>query len=90
MDGTQPARERFNDMMKVIFSAQERDITCDECFMHIDVYVDKLRAGEEPERVLPEVRSHLEQCGCCREEFEALITILEAETGDDSPSPDAD
>lgn len=81
MGYSQTRIKRFRDMMAEIFSIVDEDITCGQCFEHIDVYVDKLRSGEEPEHVLPEVKTHLAQCDCCREEFEAMITILEAHTG---------
>jgi hypothetical protein len=68
-------------LMRTIFSAEEEDITCDECFEHIDQYVDMLRAGEDAATVLPKVKLHLEQCRCCESELQAFIAILEAETG---------
>ncbi len=81
-----PARiKRFHDIMELIFSTQDEDIGCDECFRHIDRYVDMVRTGEDPAAVLPQVKRHLDQCGCCREEFEALIAILEAEMRSSSP-----
>ena len=46
----------------------------------IDQYVDMLRAGQDPETVLPKVKEHLGQCHCCDMEFRALISILEAAT----------
>lgn len=70
--------------MEIIFSVQEEDIDCEECGEHLDVYADKLRDGEEPEEILPSVERHLQQCGCCREEFEALLIMLEAESAEDS------
>jgi hypothetical protein len=65
--------------MKTIFNTQAEDITCDECFEHIDEYVDLLRAGQDPSELLPQVKRHLEQCRCCEMEFRVLISILEAE-----------
>lgn len=67
--------------MRTIFSAKDEDITCDECYEHIDQYVDMLRAGEDAATVLPKVKIHLEQCRCCESELQAFIAILEAETG---------
>lgn len=67
--------------MRTIFSAEDEDITCDECYEHVDRYVDMLRAGEDAATVLPKVKIHLEQCRCCESEFQAFIAILEAETG---------
>lgn len=80
---------RFNKIMRVIFSAREgEDIGCDECYEHIDQYVDMIRTGQDPDTVLPQVRDHLNQCACCELEFRALITILEAGASDDIDSLD--
>ncbi len=68
--------------MKMIFSTQDEDITCGECFQSIDRYVEMLDAGDDPGVVLPQVKRHLEQCGCCRDEVEALIVILQAQADD--------
>jgi hypothetical protein len=77
---------RFNKIMRMIFSVQDREeISCDECYEHIDQYVDMIRAGQDPAVVLPQVKDHLDQCCCCELEFNALITILEA-----GASPDLD
>lgn len=84
MSEPQPRHKRCSEVMKTIFAAQEDDITCDECYDHIDQYVDMLRAGQDPAQVLPQVKSHLEQCGCCAGEFQALIAILEAEASETS------
>jgi hypothetical protein len=73
-------------LMRTILSAEDDDITCDECYEHIDQYVDMLRAGEDSATVLPKVKAHLEQCRCCEAELEALIAILEAETGPEQGS----
>ncbi|MBN1312827.1 MAG: hypothetical protein JXB30_15540 [Anaerolineae bacterium] len=67
-------------LMRTIFSAEDDDITCGECYEHIDEYVDMLRAGEDAATVLPKVKAHLEQCPCCKMEFQAFVAILEAET----------
>jgi hypothetical protein len=81
--------KRFTNIMRVIFSVREgEDIGCDECYEHIDQYVDMIRAGQDPDKVLPQIRDHLSQCVCCELEFRALITILEAGASDDIDSLD--
>jgi hypothetical protein len=79
----QARTDKLASLVKVIFAAQADDITCDDCFEHIDTYVDMLLSGEDPGTVLPQVKTHLEQCHCCETELQALITILEA--GADQP-----
>ncbi len=73
------SQARLRNLVHMIYTTQDADITCDECFDHIDRYVELLRAGEDPATVLPQVRRHLEQCRCCEYELGALIAILEGE-----------
>jgi hypothetical protein len=80
MDKEQQHTSRFRNLIQMIFATQNEDITCEECFEHIDVYVDMLQKGQEPADVLPQVKRHLTQCRCCEAEFQALIAILETET----------
>jgi len=68
---------RFKKLLEMILSTQEEDITCDECFEHVDRYADMLRAGDEPDRVMHRVRRHLENCDCCQREFEAFLLVLQ-------------
>ena len=84
MTGTDTDKDCFAGIMKTIFSEKEDEITCSDCFDHVDQYVDMLREGRDPAVVLPHVKEHLECCHCCKKEFEALITILEAQTDDNA------
>jgi hypothetical protein len=72
--------QNLKDIIRTLLSVPGEEITCDECYDVIDRYVDMLRAGQDPEVVLPRVREHLGQCECCDVEFRALISILEAAT----------
>jgi hypothetical protein len=65
-------------LIRRILSVKDEDITCDDCYVAIDQYVDMLRAGKDAAVVLPHVKEHLGQCMCCQAEFKALIAILEA------------
>ena len=82
MDDCKKKPKNFVNVMKMILNTQDEDITCDECFEHLDIYVDKLQEGADPAVVLPMVQSHLAQCRCCEAEFKSLISILEGETKD--------
>jgi hypothetical protein len=53
------------------------EIGCDECFAELDVFAEEKLAGRDPAEALPLVAEHLERCGNCREEFEALLAALE-------------
>jgi hypothetical protein len=49
----------------------------------MDLFVEMILAGKNPEQAMPLVQDHLNRCHDCREEFEALLKVLRAQ----SPSP---
>lgn len=61
------------------------EIGCDECWDHLDQFIDLLLAGKAAEDALPLVKDHLSQCGECREEYEALLRALQAMENDLPP-----
>ena len=57
--------------------------TCPEVVRILDEYAERLFQGEDAMKIMPEVRSHLEECPDCCEECDALLRIL---GGDEIPS----
>lgn len=70
--------QRFTTVMKIIFNVHVEEVSCEDCYDVLDRYVDMLRAGIDPDEVLPRVREHLAMCRGCGEELQALIRMLEA------------
>jgi hypothetical protein len=70
--------QRFTAIMKIIFTTSMEEISCEDCYDVLDRYVDMLRAGIDPDEVLPRVKEHLAMCRGCGEELQVLITMLEA------------
>ncbi len=52
------------------------EIGCDECFDRLDEFAEMKLAGKTPEKAMPLVAEHLQKCGECRREFEALLKAL--------------
>lgn len=55
-----------------LLGPREPEIGCERCFELLDVYVELELQGADVDARLPGFRSHLEGCGACREEHEAL------------------
>ena len=55
------------------------EVGCDECFEHLDVYVELELAGEDAESVLPGFSAHFTGCPACREEHESLLALVGGE-----------
>jgi hypothetical protein len=70
--------DRLKKMARDIITARPDEIGCDECFEKLDRFVELELAGKNAAEALPLVQDHLERCGNCREEFEALLAALRA------------
>jgi hypothetical protein len=68
----------FKKIMLSLTMTQDEEIDCEECFNHMDHFADMLLKGEDPAAVMPLVKHHLDMCGDCHEEFEALCVALDA------------
>jgi hypothetical protein len=65
-------------VIKSLSITLDEEITCGECYQEVDKYVDMLRDGKKPSEIMPLVEHHLTLCPPCKEEFQALLTALEA------------
>lgn len=52
------------------------EILCEECFQHLDAYVEAEIAGADAELLAPGMRAHLQGCPACTEEHEGLVALL--------------
>jgi hypothetical protein len=55
------------------------ELGCDECFEHLDRYVELEVAGQDPDTAVPGLRAHLDGCPACREEHESLRALVGGE-----------
>jgi hypothetical protein len=53
------------------------ELTCDECFEHLDRYVELELAGAQPDEAIPGMRAHLEGCSACSEEHRSLRALVQ-------------
>ena len=71
----------FKMLLREIAETREVEIGCDECFEQVDRFVEMKLSGLNTAHAMPLVQEHLEICGECREEFEALLLALGAKEG---------
>jgi hypothetical protein len=61
------------------------ELTCEECFEHLDRHVELTLAGADAETAVPGMAAHLEGCPACHEDHESLMALVAADTtGDDA------
>jgi hypothetical protein len=61
------------------------ELTCEECFEHLDRHVELTLAGADADAAVPGMRAHLEGCPACQEDHDSLVALVAADTaGDDA------
>ena len=76
---------KLDTLKKMIYgigSTRPDEIGCDECFEQLDRFAELVLAGKSAAEAMPLVQDHLDRCGDCREEFEALLRALRATASD--------
>ena len=64
-------------LMTLVNDANERDrLGCDECSELMAQFAESATSEREEDSILQAVRIHLEQCRCCRYEYEAFLIAL--------------
>jgi predicted anti-sigma-YlaC factor YlaD len=69
-------QEQVKKLVRDVLATRPGEIDCQECLEQLDRFVEMTLAGQDASSALPLVQHHLEQCGSCREEFEALLAVL--------------
>ena len=70
------ARDDLEKIVMAVSRTREEEIGCDECFERLGRFAEAELSGLDAAAAMPLVEDHLEKCGDCREEFEALLEAL--------------
>jgi hypothetical protein len=73
-----PSPDVMQKLLHMLESTRKDEITCDEVYDVLDQFAEAAQRGENVRTLLPLVRQHLDMCPDCREEYEALLNILQA------------
>lgn len=70
-------------LLKLVAQSRADKLDCDGCFEHLAEFAETKLAQREIPEALTEVETHLEQCPCCRQEFQTLLEGLQSLEGED-------
>ena len=70
--------EEFKKWIAMVEKTQEVEFSCEDVYRLLDQYTETINRGEDAQKLMPLVEHHIEICPDCREEFEALLRILQA------------
>jgi predicted anti-sigma-YlaC factor YlaD len=66
----------LKNLIKSAQMASEHEIGCEECFEELHEFAELELAGKSAAEAKPLVQDHLNKCGSCREEYQALLEAL--------------
>ncbi|MEA2312972.1 MAG: hypothetical protein QOE28_2940 [Solirubrobacteraceae bacterium] len=70
-----------DDLRTRLLGPDGPEVSCEECFEHLDVYVEAEVAGADPEARVPGMRAHLDGCPACREDYDSLRALIREDAG---------
>lgn len=70
--------EKLMNLLQMIENTQEIELACDDVYLLLDQYTEAVARGEDAKQLMPLAEHHIKICQDCREEFEALLRIIEA------------
>lgn len=73
---TQLSKDQVKSLVGLIATTQADKINCDECFGQIGEFAEYALEGRELPDGMRAIQVHLEQCPCCKDEYEALLLAL--------------
>ncbi|MDX1636603.1 MAG: hypothetical protein R3281_01455 [Balneolaceae bacterium] len=74
----QLSKDLLKKMIRMVKMTKPNEIGCDDCFEDLHEFAELELAGKSPEEAMPLVRDHLDRCGNCREEYEALLEAMQS------------
>ena len=70
----------MNDLLGRLLGPAEPELGCDECFAHLDRYVELQLAGADADAAVVGMRAHLVGCPACAEEHDSLLALAAGES----------
>lgn len=69
----------FTDLLAGMLGPAGPELTCEECFEHLDRYVELELSGQDPDDAVPGMHAHLAGCPACAEDHDSLRSLVRAD-----------
>ncbi|MFL5841276.1 MAG: hypothetical protein ACJ77Z_12580 [Thermoleophilaceae bacterium] len=64
------------ELLRALLGPAGPELTCEECFEHLDRYVDLELMGADADAEIPGMGAHLEGCPACGEDHASLLALV--------------
>jgi hypothetical protein len=71
--------DAMSNLLRRLLGPDGPELTCDECFDHLDHYVELELAGDDADAAIPGMRAHLEGCPACNDDHDSLAAMVRGE-----------
>ena len=65
-------------LLRMLSMTDEQELSCEDVYDLVDQFAELVKRGEDASSLMPMVRKHLNMCPDCREEYEALLLMMDA------------
>ncbi len=69
--------ETLKKLLRRALGTRSHSVDCETCFDKLDQFVEMELDGKDGAQAFPLIKSHLESCRGCTEEYQALLTAVE-------------
>jgi len=73
--------DQVKNLLNVVAGASDDSLDCDGCFRDVAQFAETKLVGVTLCESTQLVQAHLENCLCCQDEFEALLTAIKETDG---------
>ena len=71
--------KRLTPLLEMLVKTEAHEISCSDVGDALAEFAELHQRGKNVKHLMPLVHQHLEMCPDCREEYEALMSAIEAE-----------
>jgi hypothetical protein len=68
-----------SSVLRRVLGPEGPELSCEECFEHLDRFVELELSGADAEADVPGMRAHLVGCPACAEDHESLRELVSRE-----------
>lgn len=70
------SKQQIQILVGLIATTEPDSVNCDECYGRIGEFAEMALEGREIPEGMKVIQTHLEQCPCCKDEYEGLLEAL--------------
>jgi hypothetical protein len=73
-----------SNVLRALLGPEGPELSCEECFEHLDRYVELELAGANADAAIPGMRAHLQGCPACHEDHDSLRSFVSSDASESS------